>query len=341
LKHFLFVLVLVAQNLLAGQPLYVVGEDYVLFSESNQSTVLERGILPRSMALDPDRCRLWITTDSDSQLKVFEKGIEVSSSEYKGRIVSEFNHQRFVTVSSTGDVQFRDSQGEVLFQFQIENSESLVKLAILSNDESWGLLQQPNRSEKSKNDLWITRISRDGKITKKLPLDPAEEFWGKVQFFVDEFRKRIWIGYARASAHHAYAPKVEKLNLEGGYEGTFQWDERGFFFDGCIDPVGDFILARDLPSSPYTVPDYSFIEKIKGQGKLGELPQRVLELETSRLVDSMSCQAKSIFFATHSIFGSEPKKLLVWSGNTNQAPEDYLNLPGIAKKVFICNEPTH
>lgn len=333
--------ILLGKTLIASTALYVLGEDYLLFSKSKSFQTFEKIILAKNAAFDPHSCRLWVVSEETSQLFVFDKGSKLSSIAFDGKIISDFHDGKFFTLSDQGEAQIRNGLGEIQSKFKINESDSLIHLAFLSNGDSWGLFQRGNRTLGLKNELWISKINNKGEELKTVTLEPAEEFWGKVQLFVDELRDRMWIGYARASAHHAYAPKVDRFSLSGNPEGTFQWDERGFFFDGCVNPRGDFIFARDLPSSPYTVPDYSYVEKISGQGLSVGPAERVLELETSRLVDSMACHSDSLFFATHSIFGSEPKQLLRWQAATGHAPEVYLDLPGTAKRVFVCDRETN
>lgn len=334
MKILTLLFVLFAKLLCASPTFYVLGEDYLLYSTSKESTVVINGLSPKSWALDSNRCRLWITTEGSNQLLSFEKGKKQEEISFAGRIVSEVSQGQFVTALDSGEVQLRNTEGVIVSQFPIQNAQSLRSLALLSNGDSWGMFQD----EAKKNNLELRRMNSKGEEMQKLSLLPSEEFWGKVQLFVDEVHDRMWVGYARKSTHHAYAPKVDRFSLSGSDSWTYQWDERGFFFDGCVNKEGDLVVARDLPTSPYTVPDYSFVDKIGGVQKASENPERLLELETNRLVDSMACRNNSFYFATHSIFGSEPKQLLFWSGDKKEQPEVYLTLPATAKKVLLCDE---
>jgi len=332
MKSFLIISLLFANMGAASPSLYVLGDDSLLYSESKASDFITTEISPKSWALDAENCRLWVTDEHSHGLKAFEKGQSVLNSPFSGTILSDFSAGNFATLSKEGKVEFRNRQGEILSSFSVSNSESLQKLHLLSNGDSWGLFQKKGEREA----LWLVRFNRLGQELKRISLSPSDEFWGHVQIFIDELRDQLWVGYSTKSPHHAYAPRIEKFSLLGERQWTHQWDERGFFFDGCLLPNGDFLMARDLPTSPYTVPAFSFIERFEGNPKSAGSPDQVLELETNRLIDSMVCSENSLFFATHSIFGSEPKQLLRWSGVKTENPEVYFTLPFRALKIFEC-----
>ena len=316
----------------ASPAFYVIGEDYLLFSDSTGFTQLEEGLSLRTWALDSKECRLWATSQENNQLLAFVKGKKVQAIGLQGRILSDFNQGLFATASGESQIQLRNKGGKVVKKFGFDESALLKQMILLSSGETWSLIA------KKTGELSLIRLDTNGKELKRVVLNSTDEFWGNARFFIDEIRDRIWVGYSSRLPHYAYAPLVEKLSLSGEKQGFYQWDERGFFFDGCVDSSGDFILARDLPTSPYTVPDYSFLEKIQASSQKEIQTERFLELETNRLVDSLACNAKGLFLATHSIFGSEPKQVLYGSENPKEPLQEVLKLPSRALKILLCTE---
>ncbi|MFM8316171.1 MAG: hypothetical protein ACKOA8_17970, partial [Deltaproteobacteria bacterium] len=244
MKLLTLLLVLFAKVTSASPTFYVLGEDYLLYSTSKESTVVINGLSAKSWALDSNRCRLWVTAEGPNQLMSFEKGKKQQEIPFSGRIVSEVSHGQFALLPDSGEVQLRNIEGAIISQFPIQNAQSLRSLALLSNGDSWGVFQD----ETKKNNLELRRVNSKGEDIQKVALLPTEEFWGKVQLFVDELHDQMWVGYARKSTHHAYAPKVDRFSLSGTESWTYQWDERGFFFDGCVNHEGDLVVARDLPT---------------------------------------------------------------------------------------------
>ena len=333
MKPSLLIALVFVKTVLASPPLYILGDDSLLFLDSKASGVLAKDMRAKSSALDPDRCRLWIADEESHRLMAFEKGVPVQEEVFSGTIVSDFSRNHFMTLSEEGILELRNENGKVISTFPKRNSDDLRRLHLLSAGESWGLFQERGKREK----LWLAHLNKEGQETKRVSLNPTDEFWGNAQLFVDELRETLWVAYSTKSPHHAYAPRVEKFSLSGTRDWAHQWDERGFFFDGCVSHTGAFLFARDLPTSPYTVPDYSFIEKFEAHKTSKGNPEQVLELETNRLVDSMACSENSIYFATHSIFGSEPRQILRWSGKNTELPELHFTLSFNPRKIFACS----
>lgn len=332
MRFFLLLFFATFKSAFASPSFYVVGEDYLLFSDSKGETQLETGLSLGSWALDSSQCQLWAVSKENNQLFVFERGKKNEVIPFQGKIISEFSGGLFATVSPQGSIEFRNQKGLVVHQFLFEETRYLKQMNLLFSGETWSLLQ------KETGEMWLQKSDLSGKGIKKVPLKPTDEFWGNARLFVDEAKDKMWVGYSSRSPHHAYAPVIEELSVLGEKKGFYQWDERGFFFDGCVDSHGDFILARDLPTSPYTVPDYFFLEKIGSSQNQGQKVEKLLELETNRLVDSMACHSQGLYMATHSIFGSEPKLVLFWSGNPDETIQESVKLPSRALKILLCTE---
>ena len=108
------------------------------------------------------------------------------------------------------------------------------------------------------------------------------------------------------------------------------------FFDGCLEENGVFLMARDIPTMPFTVPVYSFIERLQKEGDA----KPILDLDLNLLVDSMACKPNSLYAAVHSILGGEARQVIKWDKNDLKSSEIILNLPGRANKMWVCEDPT-
>lgn len=315
---------------LANSAFYVLGENYILFSKQGESPVLWSEIEPRSWAIDKDSCRLWVTTKANSHLFQFDKGKKTSETPFMGRIVSNFSGKKFVTVEGSNKIQFRNEKTEVLQEIENADAANLKKWVFLSNEESFALFQSVN--SKTRDSLWLARLNVQGTEVQRFSVEGAHDLWGNSDAFVDENKGRIWVGYARNTPEHSYSPSVKSFSFLGIKEGSFQWGERGLFFDGCLNENGDFFMARDVPTMPYTVPVYSFFEKLSPP----KITERVLDFDMNLLVDSIACESDAIYFAVHSILGGEARQIMILSKNNNKTPEPILNLPSRPQKMFLC-----
>jgi len=266
-----------------------------------------------------------------TNFRLLKKGEKVQAMAFQGKIISDFSQESFATVSHKGQIQIRDQKGKVTTSFPFAEPHELKQVGILSSKEVWVLVQK-----KETGLLGLKKLDAKGKEIKQIDLRPTDAFWGNARFFLDEASNQMWVGYSSRSPHHAYAPLVEKFSIFGEERASYQWDERGFFFDGCVNSQGNFLLARDRPTSPYTVPDYSFLEKVTHAPTNGIQGERLLELETNRLIDSLGCSSQGLYMATHSIFGSEPKQVLHWSEDSHHAPKPLVQLPSRALKILLC-----
>jgi hypothetical protein len=315
---------------LANPAFYVLGENYLLYSKEGESPIIWSNIEPKSWAMDTDHCRLWVTSNENSHLFQFEKGKKISEKPFFERIVSDVNQGKFATVDDFNKIRFRDEKGEVVKEVENGNVASLKKLTFLSTEESVALFQSVD--SRFRDSLWLSRLNVQGSEVHRFTVEGSRDLWGNTDTFLDEKNDRIWVGYSGDTSQHTYSPLVKSFTLSGALESSFQWNDRGLFFDGCLDEKGDFFMARDIPTMPYTVPVYSFLEKLKPK----ETPERVLELDLNLLVDSVACEANLVYFAVHSILGGEARQIMVWSKNKREEMKVILPLPSRAKKIFLC-----
>jgi hypothetical protein len=330
MKLYLILLISFSSLALANSAFYVLGENYILFSKQGESPIILSDIEPKSWALDRDRCRLWVTTQADTQLFQFDSGKKTAETPFLGRIVSDFRLNKFVTVEGSKKIHIRNDTGEVLKEIESSDVANLKRWVFLSNDESLALFQ--SESSKTGDSLWLARLNVEGTEVQRSLVEGSGGLWGNADFFVDEKNNQVWVGYARNTPEHTYSPFVKSFSLSGIKERSFHWNERGLFFDGCLNGRGDFLMVRDIPTMPYTVPVYSFFEKFSSK----ENPERVLEFDMNLLVDSIACESEAIYFAVHSILGGEARQIMVWSENKKKMPEPILTLPSRSQKIFFC-----
>jgi hypothetical protein len=91
-------------------------------------------------------------------------------------------------------------------------------------------------------------------------------------------------------------------------------------------------MARDIPTMPYTVPVYSYLERLTPHNSLKPL----MELNANLLVDSLFCDSEHIFMAVHSILGGQERQILKTSKDLSNPPEIIKVLPGRAQKLWVC-----
>ncbi len=316
---------------LFAKDLVVVGENYVLFQNENKTPVVKTGIEPLSWVFDKSACRLWVTSDKGLKLSSYRRGYLESEREFSGTLISEIENNQFFSLSSDfKKVHLWNSEGELVSELSHPGGAYLKRIGRLSSDNFW-TLNQGARSG-SKQDLWLSRLDEKGQVINELTVETRSELWGASKVILNESTGTLWLGYSMTTPQHTYSPQIKKISSHWTIEDSYQWKDRGLFFDSCLDREGNVWVARDIPTMPYTVPVYSFLEKLLESS----VSHSGLDLDTNLLVDSMTCHEDAIYLAVRSILGGENKQILKWSKDSGKRPETVLRLPDKAQQIWVC-----
>jgi len=325
-------LILIASTLgYAVSPFYVVGENYVSYFNSERELSISRGIHPSSWTLDRKLCRLWVTSEEDSNLVAFENGNKWDEIKFTGKIISDVVDSQFATNNGNNLIEFRDPSGHVKSQVFFENLPDLKQIHFLPGGGSWNLFQR--KTSLNRDSLWVNKTDDQGTELKKIFLEASQELWGRTIFSYEKTNQRLWIGYTRSTPQHMYSPYVVQLSSTGEKEFDYQWTDRGVLFDGCVEPTGDFSIFRDIPSPEFTVPLYSYLELLPWKG----IPVTRLALSTNLLVNSMDCRPDGVYVAVHSVLGGEPHQILHWDRNPKSLAEPLVTVPPKIQEVLTCD----
>lgn len=320
---------------LIGKTIVVAGENYLLFDPGDSNPKIVKDLESKSWALDPNGCRLWVTTKSQEPfIQLYQQGQLVKQMKFLGTIVSDFQTGRFFTRPDQGALQQRDSDGEIISELKMIDS-SFVKSVIAGSDGDLWTLNQGTQSVRRES-LWVSRTKGTGKTTPPILIESDTDLWGGLKLVFDPKERELWVGYSSSSPQHTYTPRVKLFSEDGKLKRSFYWQERGVFFDGCLEKRGSFLMARDIPTMPFTVPVYSFIERLEKEGNANP----VIDLDLNLLVDSMACESNNLYAAVHSILGGEARQVIQWDKKDLKSSEIVLNLPGRANKIWVCENPS-
>lgn len=315
---------------LFAQEWVVVGEDFLLFQNENKPEVLVNGVRSKSWALDSSSCRLWLTDESGKRLRSFVHGVESESQAFEGRIVSDVEKHHFFTKTDLGEIQLRSSSGSILSTIEAKNSQFITKIREGASGELWTLNQ--GKIDTQRDSFWLSQINSVTGTNKNIFIESDIDLWGTTDLVLDDKLGHLWVGYSSATPKHTYSPRVKLFSKDGILKSNYKWEERGLFFGGCLEKSGGFLMARDIPTMPYTVPVYSFLERLIPNNS----PKPVMELNLNLLVDSLFCDSENVFMAVHSILGGQERQILRSSKDLSNPPEVIKVLPGRAQKLWVC-----
>ena len=307
---------------------WVVGKDYVAFWEGTSEFKVERSIVPESWGFEAARCRLWVTDKNSHQLLSLLPGelTAILKTELQGRILSDSEGGQFFTYNSAvSQIERRGTDGAVLGSFALGDPALLSRVRSLGQ-VSWGLFLNPDE-----NKIWLRQYDEKFQKTKELPVATAKVIWANPRFLISPESKELWVGYTASGPTAPYTPIIKKMTSEGKAVAEFTFKEKGIFFDFCFE--GEKVLvARDIPTAPYTVPVHSFLEELSP----GDLKKSVYSAATNYFIDSVGCTEDSVWMAQRSIFSSDGSYLVHWKKGDSSAGTIIQKLPASADQLYLC-----
>ncbi len=302
---------------------WLVGSDYLAYTELNfPPLILQKET--SSEGYDPATCKVWVRDAKSGKLSAFAPKQQNEISAPSGEILSDWLGDAFLTLSpDKKSIEIRNTEGKV--QKMVEAPWAVhAKRVIAGNNTRWALSGDENR-------LWLTHLDANYQLVKETPLATSRDFWGNSKILFNSKTNKLWVGFAETKPSHAYSPTVLRVDPDGKIEAKFEWNERGLFFDVCLDSES-VLISRDMPSLPYTVPVYSTLEAIPEAGKASTYYQA----DANLFIDGMICETDRILMVQRSIFGSDGSYLVDWNRKSGSTGKQLFRLPSPIRKLYAC-----
>lgn len=312
-------------GLAQARELWIVGKGYVGHTDLKKPPTYFQDMEIASDGFDASLCRVWVSDETRGHLKQFGAAGLVDAVATSVRILSSVTNERFVTTAGS-KWELRDRKGQVLSSKEAGWAGSSEQLE-LGWERAWSLNLEGNH-------LWLTHLDGAFTETKRTELSKTTEIWGYQKLTYDRAGDALWVGFTHTTATHIYSPTARRLSLEGDQKASFDWKERGLFFSSCLDG-NHWLMARDIPSdSGFTVPVYSFLEKLGADGS----KSTYYSGNTNDFIDATVCAPDAVYMIQRSIFGSDGSYLVRWDRTAGQLGEQLFRLPGPARALYLCDE---
>ncbi|MFM8269385.1 MAG: hypothetical protein ACKN9V_04280, partial [Pseudomonadota bacterium] len=219
----------------------------------------------------------------------------------------------------------RNAQGIPIRQFPALASQP-VQLQGNRKSGFWSL-----QFQKENNFLEVIYFNSRGEVIWSKPVSKNTDLWSQPKLNYISKRDQLWISYTTASIHHAYSPLVELWNSKGEKIKIFPYSDRGVLLDTCKTVNDEFLVSRDIPSSPYTVPLFSFLELLTPDSK----PKSIYQAGDNYLISSIQCRPDAIWALQKSVLGSQSTLLVELSPKMEEKNVIVLKEP--AWKIHACS----
>ncbi len=307
---------------------WVVGKDYLAFWNGAAEIQVDNTIAPESWGFESASCHLWITEKKSQTLQGYLPGdfSPFAKTPYKGRIVSDVDARQLVTLNeATSQIEKRAAEGNVVGSYAFNEPLQLSRVRS-SGGQTWGLFLNADE-----NRIWLRHFDENFQGTKDLAVATPKVIWGNPRFLISPESSNLWVGYSSSGATAPYTPIIKTLNSQGKALHEYSFKEKGLFFDFCLEGDG-VLMARDIPTAPYTVPVYSFLEELSGGGA----KKAVYSAATNDFIDSLGCTQHTVWMAQRSIFGSEGSYLVSWKKGDPSSGTVTHKLPGSVNQLYLC-----
>ncbi|NBT58236.1 hypothetical protein EBT16_05580 [bacterium] len=320
-----FALGLICSFSFAGQnSVWIIGEKTVSFYSPNQEVQTLEGISAQSSLVDPKTCHLWVQSQ-EGLLQIFPSLKVQTKTTSKEKILgSEILEDFFITFSDTSWT-VRALSGDPVRSFPSLASQP-VGLQGNKQIGFWSL-----QFDREENHLDLIHFDEFGKLLWSKPVSQSAELWSLPKLILIPALDQIWIGFTASSTTHAYSPMVELWTTNGERVKKYPFSDRGLLLDTCTTPNQDFLLARDIPSSPYTVPLFSFIELLSPSEK----PKLLYQAFDNYLISSLQCSSDGFWVLQKSVLGGQKPLLVELSGQMQEKIVHSLKEP--AWKIHACS----
>lgn len=325
IQIFLLILgVLTASSPAATPALWIISEKKISFYSPDRGIQELEGITPKSSLVDPATCTLWVQSENHllQVLPSFQIKKDIVSSE--ALLGSETIEGLFISFTDK-HWSFRNLEGNIVETFPSLASHP-TQLQGTRKAGFWSLDFQEDE-----NRLDLISFNAQGKHRSSWVISDQPELWSEPRLNWVQNTDQLWISYTASSMAHAYSPIVELWNTKGEKLKTLAYSDRGILLDTCTTVNHEFLLARDIPSSPYTVPLFSFLELLTSSEK----PKSLYQGHDNNLISSIQCRSNAIWTLQKSVLGGQSTLLVELSPKMEE--KNVLPLKEPAWKIHACS----
>lgn len=179
--------------------------------------------------------------------------------------------------------------------------------------------------------IWVKTYDQSFLPQKEFEVISSATLWNQPKALLDNSNQLIWVGYTTNSAHFPYSPSLAAFDFTGEKKKNYVWNHKGIFFDLALTPNG-ILMSRDLPSAPFTLPVYSFVDEISPLSP----PKPVYEAEMNYLIEHLAVQLNKVWMIARSMHSAQGSRLVVWDKSSSKT-EVVASLKEPVKKLFVCN----
>lgn len=301
---------------------WIAGDDFIGKMEFNAPTFF-LPMHPKSVSLDRTSCDLYVGDEHETLFRFAARGSKPEPLQSKGFLLEEEFQTTYYARNTKNQLEERNKEGSVL--------QTLLAIPKTSRSFKRGL-QKNYILDYRDNQLDLLVLSKNSGSSTTVSLSHGSELWSEPKLTLDT-KGTPWVGYTSRTVSHMYAPVLKHFDAAGKTLQTTEWPDRGIFFDLCAEENGSVTISRDIPTSNFTVPVYSFLENIVP----GSKPIQQYEAETNFFIDSMVCTPNTVWMIQRSIFGSEGSHVQEWERGNKDTGKTLFKLPGRAWKIQVCD----
>lgn len=311
-------------QLLFANSAWVVASNEILFIDAHDQQTALTGHSVHSSTVNPDNCHLWIQTGT--QLLELSPSLQINTQiDSNDEILGDkLTDGLWLTVNEE-IWTLRDKIGRVQSQFPAV-TPAPQRLVSFSPDIFWTL-----DFKKELNSLNLVSFDSTGKLIISRSVSKKAELWTSPFLVAPLGTREIWIGYTAGTPSHSYSPQLERWSESGEMLNKHLFSHRGLFLGMALTPVNSIMIARDIPSDPFTVPLFTFIDEMDHLFDLNPL----FSLEDNFIIRSMDSNERSIWTYEKSILGDTNKKIVKRDFFSSQ--EKVFPIKESAWKIHACS----
>lgn len=320
----LFLIIFGLNNSLFASSAWVVGPEEIIFIDSHHHLSSLTRYSVQSSLVDPDTCHLWFQTGN--KLMKMGPNLEVI---HRIDSTDQILGDKLTTgywISVNQDIwTLRDKKGHTQSRFPAPFSAP-SGLVSLNPNSFWSL-----DFKKENNSLRLISFDLGGNVLASYPVSKKAELWSLPFLLTPPGTNELWIGYTAGTMSHSYSPQLERWSTEGKILNKLSFSHRGLFLGMVLTPRNTVIIARDIPSDPFTVPLYTFIDEFNRFFDSNPL----FSIEDNYIIRSLDSYDRSLWTYEQSILGSANKKIVKRDFISSQ--EKIFQIKESAWKIHACS----
>ncbi|NBX76809.1 MAG: hypothetical protein EBQ92_09660 [Proteobacteria bacterium] len=308
----------------ATPSVWIIGEKSLSFYSPSLGLQSFPNLDAQTSLVDEKTCALWV--QSQGRLFQLQPGISIQKeiTTPENLLGSKTKENLFLTFSDKFWT-VRDTDGNGVRSFPALANHPVN----FEGDSSIGFWSLDFNQEK--NNLDLIHFNLDGQRFWSKPVSKNVELWSQPRLNLIPSSDQLWISFTVSSTSHAYSPYVELWNSAGEMKKTFPFPDRGLLLDACTTANESFLISRDIPSSPYTVPLFSFLELLSPS----TAPKSIYQAFDNYLISSLQCQPDVIWTLQKSVLGGQTTRLVELSPKMEE--KNVLPLKEPAWKIHACS----